>query len=65
MERPSENPKKAAKLMVRFHGIDRALESNNGAISFAEKAKNRKAVEILKEVQMELRKIEKIKKGVS
>ena len=61
----SANPKKAAKLMVRFHGIDRALKSNNDAISFAEKAKNKEAVGILKEVQTELRKIEKIKKGIS
>ena len=54
------NPKKAAKLMFEFLGIDKALENNCDAINLAEEAKDKKAVEILTEVQMELRKIEQI-----
>lgn len=57
MKRPV-NPKKAAKLMFKFLGIDKALENNRNAISLAENAKDKKAVEVLTEVKMELIKIE-------
>lgn len=55
-----ENPKKAAILMSNFHGVDKALEINSNAINIAEKINDKRAVEVLKKVQIELIKIEQI-----
>ena len=51
------NPKKAAEVIAKFHGIEKALEVNAGAIALADQAKDKEAVRVLSQVQAELHKL--------